>query len=161
MVDSSRNPLSLALPSGYRDFSSMNQTGPEEAAYSVKGNELKITRLFPPGSNQLIFQYVLDSWFGRVELVKPFRNSLKNVRVFTPVNLLELSSPQLSYSGEQNLHKVLFSSWQGKDVDTGLLHLVVSSVPLRTLDYGLVGLVLLFLLSAMFFSFYFFRLKQS
>ena len=161
IVDSSRNPLSLTLPPGYRDFSAPNQVGSEEGIYSLKGNELKITRLFPPGSNQLIFQYVLDSWFGRVELVKPFRNSLKNVRVFTPVNLLNLSSPQLSYRGEQKLHKVLFSSWQGKDVDTGLLHLVVSSVPLRILDYGLVGLVLFFLLTAMFLSFYFFRLKQS
>ena len=77
------------------------------------------------------------------------------------MNILNLSSPQLSYRGEQKLHKELFSSWQGKDVDTGLLHLSVSSVPLRTLDYVLVGLVLLILLSVMFFTFYFFRLKQS
>ena len=161
IVDSRKNPLSIALPSDYRNFNTMEQTSQGEAVFILKGNELKITRLFPPGSTQLIFQYTLVSWFGHVKLEKRFRNSLKIVRVFTPVNQLNLSSPHLSYKGEQKLHEAIFSSWQGMEVDTGTLQLSISGVPIRTLDFGLVLLLLLLFLSATVFVFFFYRLKQT
>ena len=161
VVDSRKTPLTLNLPEGYRDFSMIDTSGSRKPGYRLEQNELRINRLFPRGSTRLIFQYALASRFGYVKIEKKFRYSLEKVKVFTPINQLQLSSAQLSYVGEQKLHEAVLSRWKGKVQDSGKLDVSVSSVPVQPLDYGLVALVLMLALTASVLTFYLFRLKRT
>ena len=93
-------------------------------------------------------------------LTKSFGNSLEKVRIFTPVGLLLVSSAQLKYIGDQKLHQTVFTSWKGKELDTGTLEMSISGVPVNFMDYSYIMVVLLILLGFSVFMFYRFRLKK-
>ena len=76
------------------------------------------------------------------------------------MELLEVSSSQLIYIGDQKLHQTVFTSWQGKEMDTGTLELSISGVPVNFLDYSYIIVVLLILLGFSVFMFYRLRLKK-
>ena len=137
-----------------------DETGQSSSDFHLGEHFLEIMRIFPPGNSQLIFQYSISSFLGQTALTKSFGNSLEKVRIFTPVELLEVSSAQLKYIGDQKLHQTVFTSWQGKELDTGTLELTISGVPVNFLDYSYIMVVLLILLGFSVFIFYRLRLKK-
>ena len=74
--------------------------------------------------------------------------------VFTPAGQLQIKSAQLIFSGKQQMHETDFLAWKGKASDSNQLKLIISNVPVDSLEYiGIVGiiLVLLFLSVIMFY----------
>ena len=95
-----------------------------------------------------------------VNLIFPPHMVASQFRIFTPVDLLDVSSAQLKYIGDQKLHQTVFTSWQGKELDTGTLEMSISGVPVNFLDYSYIMVVLLILLGFSVFMFYRLRLKK-
>ena len=160
LIDSVNSGYRINLPKDISDFSMADETGQSSSDFRLGEHFLEIMRIFPPGNSQLIFQYSISSFLGQTVLTKSFGNSLEKVRIFTPVELLDVSSTQLKYIGDQKLHQTVFISWQGKELDTGTLELSISGVPVNFLDYSYIMVVLLILLGFSVFMFYRLRLKK-
>jgi hypothetical protein len=96
---------------------------------------------------------------GQADMVKNFGNSLEKVMVYTPVELLQVSSEQLKYLGDQKLHQTVFNSWQGISSDAANLKVNISGIPIKLMDYSFIILMLLILLSLCVVFFYRYRLK--
>jgi hypothetical protein len=135
-VLTTQTPLSMTLPAGHEQFQVLEEA-PEN--YRKEGNTLRWTRLFAPGNNQLIFQYVLPVTFGSLDFSKTFSHSLDRVSVFTPKNRLELSSPQLTFQGTQDLSGTEFLAWQAQAGDAPELAIQITGVPVDSLNYIFIG----------------------
>ena len=159
-VDSIEKGFPIKLPNSISDFVMPDPMGQPGSDFSLGINEVEVKRIFPPGISQLIFQYTVSSFLGQANLVKTFGDSFEKVMVFTPVDLLQVSSEQLKYQGNQKLHQTVFNSWQGKTSDAAELEINISEVPIKLLDYSFIILILLILLSLCVVFFYRFRLQS-
>ena len=77
---------------------------------------------------------------------REFNYSLDKVSVFTPSGQLQIKSAQLIFSGKQQMHETDFLSWKVKASDSNQLKIIISNVPIDSLEYiGIVGIILLLL----------------
>ena len=85
---------------------------------------------------------------------REFNHSLDKVSIFTPSGQLQIKSAQLIFSGKQKMHETDFLTWKVKVSDSNQLKFLISNVPVESLEYigiSVIILLLLFLLVIMFY----------
>ena len=85
---------------------------------------------------------------------REFNHTLDKVSVFTPSGQLQIKSDQLIFSGKQKMQETDFLTWKGKASDSNQLKLLISNVPVDSLEYigiSVIILLLLFLSAIMFY----------
>ena len=122
-----------------------SSSGPE-IEHQIDDRILNIKHVFPPGNTQIIFHYNLGAWFRSLNVKREFNHSLDKVSVFTPSGQLQIKSPQLMFSGKQQIHETDFLAWNGKASDSNQLKFKIINVPVDSLEYiGISGIILLIL----------------
>ena len=139
----------------YRENFTMIQSrsGPK-IEHQIDNRKLIINHVFPLGNTQIMFHYNLGAWFGSLNMQREFNHSLDKVSVFTPSGQLQINSAQLIFSGKQQMHETDFLTWKGKASDSNQLKFIISNVPVDSLEYigiSVIILLLLFLLVIMFY----------
>ena len=147
-IDTRINSLEQVLPKGVENFRMIETKSGATIQHQLEANLLEIEHVFPTGSTQIIYQYRLSAWFGSLEMNREFSHSLEKVSVFTPDGLLRIKSDQLTFSGQQSLHDTAFLSWKSKASDTNRLSFKISNIPVHSLQYTGIPVVILFLLFA-------------
>ena len=148
-IDTRPQPLVQNLPKGIKHFRMMDNKSPNAVKYQLEENVLKIEHIFPIGTTQIIYQYILTSWFGSLEINREFSHSLDKVSVFTPIDRLQIKSDELIFSGRQILNETTFLSWKSRASDSNQLKFKISNVPETSLQYaGVSGVILILLLGA-------------
>jgi len=147
-IDTRANSLKQVLPKGIEDFRMIETKSGATIQHQLEANILEIEHVFPRGSTQIIYQYRLSAWFGSLEMNREFSHSHKKVSVFTPDRLLRIRSDQITFSGQQSMHDKSFLSYKSKFPDTSRLSLKISNIPVNSLQYTGIPVVILFLLFA-------------
>ncbi len=158
-IDTSETPLVVELPDGFRSFRMLEAKEGED--YQLSGNQLSITRLFPPGGRQILYQYQLPALFGQATVVRPLKHSLELLSAFTALDDLTIQSDQLEYTGEQSMGGTQFRVWKGKAGTATAAELTVSGIAVQAQVYGIVTIVVLVLLSLVLLVFWKTRLGQA
>ncbi len=83
-----------------------------------------------------------------------FNHSLDKVSVFTPSGQLQIKSDQLIFSGKQNMQETDFLTWKGKASDSNQLKFKISNVPVDSLEYIGISVIILLLLFRSVIMFY-------
>ena len=150
-IDTRDRSLEQVLPKGMYNFTMIQSSSDPEIEHQIDDRKLNINHVFPQGNTQIIFHYNLGAWFGSLNIQREFNHSLEKVSVFTPSGQLQIKSPQLIFSGKQQIHETDFLAWKGKASDSNQLKLKVSNVPVDSLEYiGIVGIILLLLFLSVF-----------
>ena len=160
-IDTSTQPLVQKLPAGIENFRMMDSKSVNSMEHQLEENVLKISYIFPRGSTQIIYQYILPAWFGGLEINREFEHSLDVVGVFTPIERLQIKSDQLSFSGKQSLNETTFLSWKSKASASNQLNFKISNVPTTSLEYAGVSVIILVLLFSTVVLFYRLRLTKK
>ncbi len=140
-IDTSEKPLTVELPDGFENFRMLEAQ--EGTDYRLSGNELSITRLFPPGGMQVLYQYQLPAFFGQATVVRPVKHSLELLSAFTSLDELTIQSDQLEYTGEQSMGGTQFRVWKGKAGTSTAAELTVRGIAVQPQVYVVVTLVVL------------------
>ena len=159
-IDTSTRPLVQKLPAGIENFRMMDSKSGNSMKHQLEKNVLKIAYIFPRGSTQIIYQYILPAWFGGLEINREFEHSLDVVGVFTPIERLQIKSDELSFSGKQNLNETTFLTWKNKASASNRLNFKISNVPTTSLQYAGVSVIILVLLFSTVALFYRQRLTK-
>ena len=85
---------------------------------------------------------------------REFNYSLDKVSVFPPSGQLQIKSAHLIFSGKQQMHETEFLTWKGKASDSNQLKIIISNVPVDSLEYIVISLVILLLLFLSVIIFY-------
>jgi hypothetical protein len=160
-IDTSARPLVQKLPAGIKNFSMMDSKSVNSMKHQLEENVLTISYIFPRGSTQIIYQYFLPAWFGSLEINREFEHPLDIVRVFTPIERLQIKSDELSFSGKQSLNETSFLSWKSKVSDSNRLNFKISNVPTTSLQYAGISVIILILLFSTVALFYRQRLRKK
>ena len=145
-IDTRTRPLTQNLPEGIENFRMMDSESTDAMKHQLEDNILKIEHVFPTGTSQIIYQYILPAWFGSLEINREFGHALDKVSVFTPIDRLQIKSDELIFSGKQSLHETTFLSWKSKASDSNRLKFTISNVPETSLQYaGVSGIILVLL----------------
>jgi hypothetical protein len=159
-IDTNTRPLVQKLPAGIENFRMMDSKSVNSMEHKLEENVLKIAYIFPTGSTQIIYQYILPAWFGGLEINREFEHSLDIVGVFTPIERLHIKSDELSFSGKQSLNDTTFLTWKSKASDSNRLNFKISNVPTTSLQYAGVSVIILVLLFGTVVLFYRQRLTK-
>ena len=129
-----------------------SSSGPE-IGHQIDDRMVNIKHDFPPGNTQIIFHYNIGARFGSLDMQREFNHSLDKVSVFTPSGQLQIKSAQLIFSGKQQMHETDFLTWKGKVSDSNQLKFIISNVPVHSLEYIGISVIILLLsfLSAIIF----------
>ena len=84
-IDSRNLSFDKILPKEIKNFRMLRQNNGKTIEHQIEENVLKIKHIFPIGNTQIIYQYDLQAWFGILEIIREFNQSLEIVSVFTPV----------------------------------------------------------------------------
>jgi hypothetical protein len=153
-IDTRPRPLVHTLPKGMEKFHMIQSKAGDAIDYSIESGQLVINHVFPPGNTQILFQYNLAVWFGSLTMYREFNHSLDKVSVFTPEGHLQIKSEQLIFFGKQNMQETTFLAWKSKVSDSNQLKFKISNVPVHSLQYAGISVVILLLLFALVFIFY-------
>ena len=85
---------------------------------------------------------------------REFNHSLDKVSIFTPSGQLQIKSAQLIFSGKQKMHETDFLTWKGKASDSNQLKFIISNVPVDSLEYIGISVIILLLLFISVIIFY-------
>ncbi len=146
--------LEYTLPEGMYNFSMVQSSLGPEIEHQIDDGKLILNHVFPPGSTQIIFLYNIRTWFGSLKIEKEFNHALDKVSIFTPSGQLQITSDQLIFSGKQQMQKTDFMTWKGKASDSNQLKFKISNVPVDSLEYIGVTLIILLLLFLSLIIFY-------
>ncbi len=160
-IDTSTKLLVQKLPAGIENFRLIGSKSLKSIKHQLKDQLLKIAYIFPTGSTQIIYQYVLPEWFGRLQINREFEHSLEIVEVFTPIDRLQIKSSQLFFSGKQTFNETTFLSWKSKTSDSNHLNLNIKNVPTTSLQYAGVSVIIMILLFGSVALFYWQRLTKE
>ena len=163
-IDTVNKPLKQKLPEGIENFRMMETNSGDIIQHYLEDNVLIIENVFPTGSSQIIYQYLLPGWFGSLEMNREFNLSLEKVDVLTPEGYLHIKSKQLTFSETQSFHNITYLTWKAKGSDSNLLTFTISNVPVTSMQYSVVSgvvLLLLFTTVALFFQFRLNNKKRS
>ena len=153
-IDTRGRLLEHALPKGMKNFTMIQSSLGPEIEHQIYNSKLIINHVFTPGNTQIIFHYNIGVWFGSLNMQREFNHSLDKVSVFTPSGQLQIKSDQLIFSGKQQMHETDFLAWKGKASDSNQLKFKISNVPVDSLEYvgiSVIILLLLFLSAIIFF----------
>ena len=159
-IDTSTKLLVQKLPVGIENFRLIGNKSLKSIKHQLKDQLLKIAYIFPTGSTQIIYQYVLPEWFGRLQINREFEHSLEIVEVFTPIDRLQIKSSELFFSGKQTFNETTFLSWKSKISDSNRLNLNIKNVPTTSLQYAGVSVIIMILLFGSVALFYWQRLTK-
>ena len=159
-INTSARPLVQKLPAGIKDFRMMDSKSANSMKHQLEENVLKISYIFPIGSTQIIYQYILPAWFGSLGISRKFEHPLEIVGVFTPIDRLQIKSDELIFSGKQSLNDTTFLTWKSKVSDSNRLNFKISNVPTTSLQYAGVSVIILILLFSAVALFYKQRLRR-
>lgn len=160
-IDTSTKLLVQKLPAGIENFRLIGSKSLKSIKHQLKDQLLKIAYIFPTGSTQIIYQYVLPEWFGRLQINREFEHSLEIVEVFTPIDRLQIKSSELFFSGKQTFNETTFLSWKSKISDSNRLNLNIKNVPTTSLQYAVVSVIIIILLFGSVALFYWQRLTKE
>ena len=158
-IDTRNNPLKQKLPEGVENFSMMETRSGDKIHHYLESNMLKIKHIFPIGESQIIYQYFLSAWFGSMEIIREFDIPLDKVEVWTPEGYLQIRSEQLIFSGKKRFHDRTFLTWRSTTSDSNELKFTIRNVPVNSLQYVGVSVVILLSLFATVVLFFQFRLN--
>ena len=144
-INTENNPFEYSIPKDIENFAILSKNFKNSIKHSIKENTLKIKNTFQTGNSQIVYQYTLPSIFGSIELRREFDHSLDIVGIFTPINILEIRSEMISYSGKQKFDQTTFLSWETKNSDSNQIILKISNIPQTYFKYFFVTIFLLFL----------------
>ena len=130
-----------------------SSSGPK-IEHHIDNSKLNINHVFPRGNTQIMFHYNLGVWFGSLNIQREFNYSLDKVSVFTPSGQLQIKSAQLIFSGKQLMHETDFLTWKGKASDSNQLKFKISNVPVDSLEYIGISVIILLLLLISVIIFY-------
>ena len=153
-IDTRNRSLEHALPKGMENFTMIQSSSGPKIEHQIDNSKLIINYVFPLGNTQIMFHYNLGAWFGSLNMQREFNHSLDKVSVFTPSGQLQIKSAQLIFSGKQQMHETDFLTWRGKASDSNQLKFIISNVPVDSLEYigiSVIILLLLFLSAIMFY----------
>lgn len=153
-IDTRNRSLEHAIPRGIENFTMIQSSSGPKIEHQIVDSKLIFNHVFPLGNTQIIFHYNLGVWFGSLNMQREFNHSLDKVSVLTPSGHLQIKSAQLIFSGNQKMHETDFLTWKGKASDSNQLKFIISNVPVESLEYigiSIIILILLFLLVIMFF----------
>ena len=85
---------------------------------------------------------------------REFNQSLDKVSIFTPSGLLQIKSAQLIFSGKQQMQETYFLTWKVKASDSSQLKFLISNVPVDSLEYIGISVIILLLLFLSVIMFY-------
>ena len=85
---------------------------------------------------------------------REFNYSLDKVSVFTPSGQLQIKSAQLIFSGKQQMQETDFLTWKGKASDSNQLKFTISNVPVDSIEYIIISVIILLLLFVSVIMFY-------
>ena len=148
-IDTKGNLLEHLLPKGMYNFTMTKSLSGSEIEHQIDDKKLIISHVFPPGNTQIIFHYNVRAWYGSLKVQSEFNHSLDKVTVFTPSGQLLIKSAQLIFSGKQKIHDTDFLVWKVQSSDSNKLELKISNVPVDSLEYLGIAVIILLLL---FFS---------
>ena len=129
--------LEYSIPKDIENFAILSKNFKNSIKHSIKENTLKIKSTFQTGNSQIVYQYTLPSIFGSIELRREFDHPLDIVGIFTPINVLEIRSEMISYSGKQKFDQTTFLSWETKNSDSNRIILKISNIPQTYFKYFL------------------------
>jgi len=153
-IDTRNRSPEHTLPKGMENFTMIQSSSGPKFEHQIDNRKFIINHVFPPGNTQIMFHYNLGAWFGSLNMQREFNHSLDKVSVLTPSGQLKIKSAQLIFSGKQKMHETDFLTWKGKASDSNQLKFIISNVPVESLEYigiSVIILLLLFLLVIMFY----------
>ena len=153
-IDTRNRLLEHALPKGIENFTMIQSSSGPEIEHQIDNSKLIINHVFPLGNTQIMFHYNLGVWFGSLNMQREFNYSLDKVSVFTPSGQLQIKSAQLIFSGKQKMHETDFLTWKGKASDSNQLKFIISNVPVDSLEYIGISVIILLLLFISVIIFY-------
>ncbi len=145
-VDTKDQSIEHVLPKGVYNFNMIQSGSGPEIEHQIDNRILIINKVFPPGNTQIIFNYNLGAWYGSLHIQREFNHSLDKVIVFTPSGQLQIKSTQLIFSGKQKIQETDFLVWNVKVSDSNVLKLKIINIPIDSLEYIGIALIILFLL---------------
>ena len=145
-IDTRNRSLEHALPKGMENFTMIQSSSGPKIEHQIDNSKLIINHVFPLGNTQIMFHYNLGVWFGSLNMQREFNHSLDKVSVFTPSGQLQIKSAQLIFSGKQKMHETDFLTWKGKASDSNQLKFIISNVPVDSLEYIGISVIILLLL---------------
>ncbi|MGA1600237.1 MAG: hypothetical protein ACO4AU_14400 [bacterium] len=158
-IDTRGRPLVVRLPEDLSEFQMMEARPDQD--YRLSPGKLEITRIFPQGGIQLLYQYSLPAWLGSLSFSRPLTHPPEQMSVFTAIDLLEIRSEQLEFKGKQTLGGTAFRVWNGKPGSQTSLELTVGGIPVKSQVYYVITLFTLVLLGLLAFVFYRTRLRPA
>ena len=153
-IDTRNRLLEHALPKGMENFTMIQSSSGPEIEHQIDNSKLIINHVFPPGNIQIMFHYNLGAWFGSLNMQREFNHSLDKVSIFTPSGQLQIKSAQLIFSGKQKMHETDFLTWKGKASDSNQLEFIISNVPVDSIEYIIISVIILLLLFVSVIMFY-------
>ena len=153
-IDTRNRSLEHALPKGMENFTMIQSNSGPEIEHQIDNSKLIINHIFPPGNIQIMFHYNLGAWFGSLNMQREFNHSLDKVSVLTPSGQLKIKSAQLIFSGKQKMHETDFLTWKVKASDSNQLKFIISNVPVDSLEYIGISVIILLLLFISVIIFY-------
>ena len=153
-IDTRNNSLEHILPKGIENFTMIQSSSGPEIEHQIYKSKLIINHVFPLGNTQIMFHYNLVAWFGSLKVQREFNHSLDKVSVFTPSGQLQIKSPHLIFSGKQKMHETDYLTWKGKASDANQLKFIISDVPVDSLEYIVISVIILLLLFLSVIMFY-------
>ena len=153
-IDTRNRLLEHALPKGMENFTMIQSSSGPEIEHQIDNSKLIINHVFPLGNTQIMFHYNLGVWFGSLKMQRGFNHSLDKVSVFTPSGQLQIKSAQLIFSGKQQMQGTDFLTWKGKASDSNQLKFIISNVPVDSIEYIIISVIILLLLFVSVIMFY-------
>ena len=153
-IDTRSRPVEHALPKGMENFTMIQSSSGPKIEHQIDNSKLIINYVFPLGNTQIMFHYNLGAWFGSLNMQREFNHSLDKVSVFTPSGQLQIKSAQLIFSGKQKMHETDFLTWKVKASDSNQLKFIISNVPVDSLEYIGISVIILLLLFISVIIFY-------
>ena len=145
-IDTRNRSLEHTLPKGMENFTMIQSSSGPEIEHQIHNSKLIINHVFPPGNIQIMFHYNLGAWFGSLNMQREFNQSLDKVSIFTPSGQLQIKSAQLIFSGKQQMQETYFLTWKVKASDSSQLKFLISNVPVDSLEYIGISVIILLLL---------------
>ncbi|MDH4249145.1 MAG: hypothetical protein OEW39_15175 [Deltaproteobacteria bacterium] len=129
VVDRSKNPLTLELPSGAEKLE-MLRLDTLEGSHELVGLKLLIFGNLPPGRFTLAYRYNRGVSLGSFTLTKGYPFSTQMLTVLVPEKALHVSHARLNPHEQQEIQGTRFDAWVARELVTGdRLDISISGIP--------------------------------
>lgn len=131
VMDLSKEPLRLSLPSGAEELNMMKLEF-KEPKHEQLGETLLVFGKIPPGRVTMAFRYNLPVWTGAFELSKSYPFAVEHVRVLAPKGSLEIRGAVLTPQESDTLGGVVYDAWEGGKIAAGeTLFITAGGLPVK------------------------------